>query len=819
MKKLLFFLGIVFFLMEYAEGQKVKLKTNTDVTGICYAGKKEKKIYIPPPDEFFKKGETKGASITAYYTGFTAQSKSAVDYAISILKSLLPADTKMTLKVSYEKLGEGVLGSSVITGYAAGWGIDARNPMAFYPVSLAEKIAGESLNTDAEGDLELRINNSVAWYLGTDGNVPVGKYDLITVALHEICHGLGFFDSMNAENGIGSYGLGSVPMIYETYLENETGKKLTDTLEYQNNSAKLATELTGGHVYFNGPLIRNYSGSRIKLYAPGTWDSGSSISHLDEDTYPDGSKALMTPFIDLREAIHDPGKFNLSILGDMGWINTRIIHKPSGDTEENLTQMMLSAEIRSDTLYNKDKVGLVFSFNNFKTSDTIYLVQEPQTNLFKAPVSIPAYNSDLQYYFFTEDCFKRIYKSPSLNEFMRYESFIGRDTVKPIVSHTPLKYCLQTLDTLSFTALADDNIGVDSVYIEYRIGSGSQKYLGMKKNGSYDYKASISARLMNLAGADSVRYRIFAVDSAKIPNISVSPESGFYAFPVEKISSVTDRYISDFSNAGPDFFNIGFTISKPDNFTEYGLHTKHPYESPETDNGSIEYTAMLRHPVKFEESGLFINYNEVVLVEPGEPGSVFGSQDFYDYVIMEASKDFGKTWNPLEPGYDSRYYTDWAKNYNDYVSSQTMNSTYVGTESMLRKHTIYYRPSATITAGDTLLLRFRLFSDPYANGWGWVIQDLKLNALINDVEKTGDEDLLAFPNPGNGIINFSGKDVMNTSQFRYSVYNASGICLVSKKLSESSGTINISTLPSGIYIIVINKNNRLLTFRYSLVKP
>ena len=34
---------------------------------------------------------------------------------------------------------------------------------------------------------------------------------------------------------------------------------------------------------------------------------------------------LMTPFIDFGEAIHDPGKLTMSMLGDLGWINTRII--------------------------------------------------------------------------------------------------------------------------------------------------------------------------------------------------------------------------------------------------------------------------------------------------------------------------------------------------------------------------------------------------------------------------------------------------------------------------------------------------------------
>ena len=73
----------------------------------------------------------------------------------------------------------------------------------------------------------------------------------------------------------------------------------------------------------------------------------------------------MTPFIDLGEAIHNPGKFTFSILGDLGWINTRIIHKPLGDTEEHLTEVVLSTQIKSDTLYNRNKVGVVYSFDNF----------------------------------------------------------------------------------------------------------------------------------------------------------------------------------------------------------------------------------------------------------------------------------------------------------------------------------------------------------------------------------------------------------------------------------------------------------------------
>ncbi len=108
-------------------------------------------------------------------------------------------------------------------------------------------------------------------------------------------------------NSTGSYGASSVPLIYDTFIENPQGSKLTDTLVFDNPSADLKTELTGGKLYFNGPLLKKYtSGERAKLYVPSTFDPGSSISHLDEESTLEINQ-LMTPFIDRGEAIHDPG--------------------------------------------------------------------------------------------------------------------------------------------------------------------------------------------------------------------------------------------------------------------------------------------------------------------------------------------------------------------------------------------------------------------------------------------------------------------------------------------------------------------------------
>jgi hypothetical protein len=793
---------------------------NSTVTGVCYAGNKISRYYIPPPEEFFKKDRSNGGgSITIYYTGFSSQSKAALEYAASILETLLPADTKFTVKATWEKISTaGVLAQSSITGYAGGWGIDALDPYSLYPVALAEKIAGESLNEDLAGDITLSVNSSINWYLGTDGQTPSQKYDLVTVVIHEICHGLGFFDSMNTDATTGWYGVNSLPIIYDKFVENLAENRLTDTLKFTNFSADLKTQLTGGQLYFNGPLLKKYtSGSRARLYVPSTWDPGSSVSHLDESATL-RVNSLMTPYIDLGEAIHDPGKYTFSILGDLGWINTRIIHKPIGDTEAHLTQIAISATIKSDTVYNHNKIGLVYSFDKFKTSDSLFMTSPGSDNTYNTTILIPSYNVELQYYLFAEDIFLRLYRSPSLFNRFPNKIFIGTDTVKPVITHTPATYYLQSIDSIRYDATVTDNLGIDSVYVEYKINNGASRFIRMKNTKADNFSTVMNVRSL-LKGHDSIEYKIFAVDTALIPNVGVLPKTGFFVTRIEEISSTLGSYSTDFSTAAPDFFNIGFEISRLAGFSKSGLHTKHPYESPEDNDKTINYTSILRHPLKFSESGMLFSFNEVVLVEPGETGSVFGASDFYDYVIVEGSKNLGKTWFNLIDGYDSRLVSSWETSYNSSIVGN--NSTFTGSESMLKKHTFFYRPTDKISAGDTLLVRFRLFSDPFANGWGWVIEDLKINPLIDAIPEVRNHPFKVYPNPGNGrfIISPEINDYISTKPLKYSVLNTTGVRLKNAVLSRSGETaIDISELPAGMYVIILYLDDGIKTIKYSLIK-
>ena len=819
MRRIRIIIAVFLFLFPAAGVKAQELISNHSITGVCYAGNKVKRIYIPPPKSFLTKSDSKGGGkITVAYSGFTTEARTAVEYAVKILESMLPSDLKMTVKASWTRISTaGVLGNSSITGFAAGWGIDALDPMAFYPVTVAEKIAGKGLNEDYEADVELVLNSSAKWYLGTDGNTPTSKYDLVTVVIHELCHGLGFFDSMNVENSVGSYGLGTIPIIYDKFVENLTEKKLTDTTYFKQNSASLYLELVSGQLYFDGPLTRRYlSGNRARLYSPSEWDPGSSVSHLDETRTAEGDE-LMTPYIDYGEAIHNPGKLTMSILGDLGWINTRVLPIEIKDTEEHLSEIQINATIKSDTAYNKGMVGLVYSFNDFLISDTLIMTSPQLNDSYSAIIQIPSYNTRLDYYFFVADDFSRLYKSPSLAEKDPYSFYVGTDTVKPVISHTPAEYYFENIDSVLFEASVTDNLGIDTVYIEYRVNSGPLKYSGLTSEELNKYTLNLNVKPLLLNGGDTIKYRIIAIDNASVRNTVISPASDYYKIRIENLLPAVKSYSTDFNDASAEFFNSGFEITKPLNFNTTGLHSEHPYKSPDEDYKSLEFSSVLRHPVIFDASGMVITFRELVLVEPGAEGSVFGFSDFYDYVIIEASKDFGKNWFALAEGYDSRIISSWETAYNSSTDGQ--NSTYTGKESMMQEHAFYPRISDKIHNGDSLLIRFRLYSDPYAHGWGWAIDDLKINPLVDKVEEINSPDIKIFPNPGNGLVNIMFNTGNNFKQVRVSVYNYAGKCIIQEaSFAEEMITLNITGNPSGLYFIVINDGRNSRSIKYNLIK-
>ncbi len=259
---------------------------------------------------------------SASCTTFPEEAKAAFNAAAAIWGGLLNSSVPITISACWSNLG-----SSSILGYSGGAPLRrdfSGAPLAntWYAGSLANALAGTDLDP-TEYDMHITYNSNFTWYYGTDGLTPTGQYDLMSVVLHEIAHGLNFSGSMDYSGGSGSWGLLGSPSIYDTFARDGTanpGSLLIDTTVYSNPSTALGNALTSDNIWFHGTnAMAANSGQRIKLYAPSTWSSGSSYSHLDYATFSGTVNRLMVYAISDGVSIHNPGPIVLAMLQDLGW--------------------------------------------------------------------------------------------------------------------------------------------------------------------------------------------------------------------------------------------------------------------------------------------------------------------------------------------------------------------------------------------------------------------------------------------------------------------------------------------------------------------
>ncbi len=240
----------------------------------------------------------------------------AIDMAVDIWASALEGVVPIRIEVEWDSLSPNILGQ------ASPYEVKANFPGALledtqYPIALANQLSGSDLNPDAP-DMIIRFGKDPLWYFGLDGETPEGLYDALTVALHEIGHGLGFLGSASYNGTSGFVGFEGLPFAYDRFVELADQSSI---LEFVSGTTDLADALQSDALYWGGEngFEANVVG-RPRLFAPPTWAPGASYSHLREVSYPAGSvNSLMTPFLGTAESIHQPGPVTLAILRDIGW--------------------------------------------------------------------------------------------------------------------------------------------------------------------------------------------------------------------------------------------------------------------------------------------------------------------------------------------------------------------------------------------------------------------------------------------------------------------------------------------------------------------
>ena len=247
------------------------------------------------------------------YRNFPTWAKRDFQAAADVWAANFASTVPINIDVSWVEIGAfNVLGSARPGSYFAGFD-GAPDSTLWYPSALANALAGKDLDKK-QAEIIIQVNSGANWNSRNDGLSYSGEYDLQSVFLHEMAHGLGFL-STDSYDPVFGFGRIDQPTPFDAYALVEDGRRLSDL---PSPSIELGLALRSPLVW-SGPLGTAANGGvRPILFSPRVYEEGSSISHLDEDTFANSLEdAVMTPNLEAGEIFHKPGRLLLAMMEDM----------------------------------------------------------------------------------------------------------------------------------------------------------------------------------------------------------------------------------------------------------------------------------------------------------------------------------------------------------------------------------------------------------------------------------------------------------------------------------------------------------------------
>ncbi|PIF05420.1 MAG: hypothetical protein CSA36_06695 [Draconibacterium sp.] len=760
------------------------------------------KCYVPPQNiPHLKSGLVKKSNFKITCINVPDEATKAIEYAISIWEQNISSPVAINVTIKWEEECGNLLAYAGATNFIKNFPAAPFDDV-YYPIALAEKLMGEDINQDKEADIVCFVNSQVNWYFGTDGNTPVTKYDLVSAILHEIAHGLGFsgfFDTDGSQGKINNPT--QTPSIYDIYLFNKSNQQLVDSNVFEIPSCELHNQFTSNSLKF-----KYSSEDHSDVFSPTSWSPGISLYHLKKFN-DSGERELMSPYAYKGEAIHNLGENTLNVISEIGWETAYFKMEELYDIEETADSIPIICEVFTPLNIDNNAVKFHFSFDNFKTRDSLQLTLNNYTKKFEGWLPVNKHIGRVQYFYSAKaadnsNCF---FPKDAPSSMLSFK--IGTDYYLPELKFNPIRLISAFNPTLNFSVKAKDNLGINTVKVEYTINGIEQEPFSLESERGDIYTGDLKFPI-KLNVNDIVEYRVVAEDVSARKNKRYMPSNGFYDVEIVAFYNPVRGYSSDFEDNAQDFVFDGFQISTPYDFSNNTLHTFSPYNESGVEGLKKNTIAALKYPVIVEENGR-LSFEEIVLVEPGELGSNYTEDNFYDFVIVEASKDFGVHWTPLSDGYDAGKNVTWK---NEFITSIKNNCSYAsGQANMFSPHSFSITENGAFSAGDTIIIRFRLAADNSLNGWGWAIDNLK----IQNETTTPAKEILAgtqiniYPNPFVDKLVFDINNVANTqSSVQITISDLAGETIYAKTVNDIRYNhkiqVDMSTLSSGIYLASIS---------------
>jgi hypothetical protein len=288
-------------------------RPGSSTTGLRSKGPAPRTTFMGPGSSWSFFADTPALSdITVEYEGFTPEAEAAFERAVAEWERVLASPVEIRVRARFSSFGNpNILGgagpNNAFKGEEGYW----------LPAALADARAGRDL-AKGQPDIVAEFSSDYPdWHFGVEP-APRGASDFTSVVLHELTHGLGFTGSIIQDGGgTIAWGFGaqqSDPDKFDTLLADEAGRNVVAT--YPNGSAEFEDVLTGGALRWAGQAAVGTD----EMFAPPSWQQGSSVYHYDEEAYPAGAEgSLMTPALYDGETIRVPDRLTVCLLGDLGW--------------------------------------------------------------------------------------------------------------------------------------------------------------------------------------------------------------------------------------------------------------------------------------------------------------------------------------------------------------------------------------------------------------------------------------------------------------------------------------------------------------------
>ena len=234
--------------------------------------------------------------------------RSSLASAAAALAAYIVVDSPVV--VTFDVSGEfNPLSSTLAT---AGSDFTTAGP-GFLPTVVQHKILTGVDSNGSTADGEINWNFAQNW--ATGDSVVYGQYDLESVAMHELTHTLGFL-SYTDQPGSNT---GTTWTVFDSFLVNSDGTKVIGSDYIWRNA--YTPNLTGGNggLYVGGADAVAAYGGLVPIYTPGSWESGSSVSHLNDRVFGGANRKLMNAQVFSGLGIRVLSPVELAILADLGY--------------------------------------------------------------------------------------------------------------------------------------------------------------------------------------------------------------------------------------------------------------------------------------------------------------------------------------------------------------------------------------------------------------------------------------------------------------------------------------------------------------------